>query len=428
MMKTERFLERLSGAMPNASRRKTGWPLRWILVVFTSVMAGCSIPSTVRQAAAPTSKPVDGYRVVMWANTPYKPFLAYYGMLVIRIYNVSAKRLPVRDYYGHFNGLFTLRIPDDRARPSRVLNNPASRFGRYRNMTKTWIKPGQFVQYVVWIGNLTCFSYMGHGVWATHMTTLWLKRLLRRKDYKVTITALPSGLGATANSDVNVRSNALALDLSRLAATPGTVNLSPLSWKEWRKGRAMWAAEKRARARALTAVKAQLGKGAAGAAAGKFGIQSGAERSSYGPMLNPGGGPISRIRLPAGWRVSRVKVFRSAHGAFLLEAYRRKRDFTIMYDPDNARFRAREEQAAKHPKKGKDIIAGAGKNWEVHRTTYGFWAISRVAPIAVLGIPRQVVYTNPWRLRFIREALRSVVMAHKPASHAAGRTVPPPPR
>ncbi len=412
-----------------------------ICAIMIAGTGGCASQKP-RWPAARISKPKGGYRVVLWPNTPHKPMAIYYGELVVRIYNVSHKPLPLACVASHLWGYFKLRCRVNGKRFSMDLESYASSSHRLRNVAFCWVKPGQFVQETVWIADLSGSTGLPplHG--AHHAHKAWYNKLIARHVHRVQLVAhiygFPpfdfQGLKPMVNRHLNgwhiCRSNSITFHMYNLylpiGAGPPVV--APLSRKEWRKGRAMWNAEKRARARALMAVKAQLGKGVAGAAAGKFGIQSGAERSSYGPMLNPGGGPISRIRLPAGWRVSRMKVFRSAHGAFLLEAYRRKRDFTIMYDPDNARFRAREEQAAKHPKKGKDIIAGAGKNWEVHRTTYGFWAISRVAPIAVLGIPHRVVYTNPWRLRFIREALRSVVMAHKPASHAAGRTVPPPPR
>ncbi len=385
------------------------------------------------------SKPKGGYRLVLWPNTPYKPMAMYYGELVVRIYNVSDKPLPLACVASHLWGHFELRCRVNGKRFSMELDSLASSSNRLRNVAFCWIKPGQFVQETVWIADLSGSTGLPplNGAHPAH--TAWYNKLIARHVHRVQLVAHISGfppydfaglkpmVGRNLDRWHTCRSNSVTFHMYNLylPVGAGPPAIAPLSWKEWRKGRAMWAAEKRARARALTAVKAQLGKGAAGAAAGKFGLQSGADRSSYGPTLNPGGGPISRIRLPASWRVSRMTVFGSAHDAFLLEAYRGKRDFTIMYDPANARFRAREEQAARNPQKGKDIVAGAGKNWEVHRTTFGFWAISRIEPIAVLGIPHRAVYTNPWRLRFIRQALQSVVMAHKPPLHASGKAVSP---
>ncbi len=152
----------------------------------------------------------------------------------------------------------------------------------------------------------------------------------------------------------------------------------------------------------------------------RFAVISWLESSVRGPTFSPGAGPVSRVSLPAGWRFSRVKMYRSYPGGFIVDAFRGKEDFTIICNPENARFIALQARAAISVPSGRIPTAGVLRTWEVHRLKQGgFWAVSRSSPIVAMGNNRWMFERANWDRRDIRGALNSVVL-RKITNHPTG--------
>ena len=141
------------------------------------------------------------------------------------------------------------------------------------------------------------------------------------------------------------------------------------------------------------------------------------ESSVKGPTFNPGAGPVTCVNLPGGWILSRVKVLGGIPGGFILHAFRGKKDFTIICNPENARFIAMQAKAAISIPSGRIPTSAVRAAWEVHRIKQGgFWAVSRLSPIVAMGGDRWTFERVNWGRRDIRAALNSVVL-RKLAKH-----------